>query len=180
MSRIGKKPVPVPANVQATVNGQELKVKGPKGELALVIPDEIKIEKAENGIIVTPRDETKSARSKWGMARTLIDNQVKGVVEGYSESLEIHGVGFRAGMKGKDLQMQVGYSHDVIYPIPAGISIVLDGPRKDTIIRISGIDKQKVGQVAAELRAYRKPEPYQGKGVRYQGEFILRKEGKKK
>jgi large subunit ribosomal protein L6 len=166
--------------VQATVNGQEVKIKGPKGELALVVHEEIKVEKTPAGIQVMPRDETQSARSKWGLARTLIENQVKGVVEGYSESLEIHGVGFRAGMKGKDLQLQVGYSHDVIYPIPAGITIALDGPKKDTIIRISGIDKQKVGQVAAELRAYRKPEPYQGKGVRYQGEFILRKEGKKK
>ncbi len=180
MSRIGKKPVPVPANVQATVNGQEVKVKGPKGELALVLPEEIKVEKTATGISVAPRDESKAARSKWGMSRTLIENQVKGVVDGYNESLEIHGVGFRAGMKGKDLQLQVGYSHDVVYQIPAGITIALDGPRKDTIIRISGIDKQKVGQVAAELRAYRKPEPYQGKGVRYQGEFILRKEGKKK
>ena len=114
------------------------------------------------------------------MSRTLIENQVKGVVDGYNQVLEIHGVGFRAQMKGKDLQMQVGYSHDVIYQIPAGITIVLDGPKKDTIIKISGTDKQKVGQVAAELRAYRKPEPYQGKGVRYQGEYIFRKEGKKK
>lgn len=180
MSRIGKRPVPVPANVQATVNGQEVKVKGPKGELALVVHDDIKVEKGANGIAVEPRVDTQSARAKWGMTRTLIENQVKGVVEGYAQSLEIHGVGFRAGMKGKDLQLQVGYSHDVIYPIPAGITIALDGPKKDSIIRISGIDKQKVGQVAAELRAYRKPEPYQGKGVRYQGEFILRKEGKKK
>jgi large subunit ribosomal protein L6 len=180
MSRIGKKPVPVPASVQATVNGQEVKVKGPKGELALVLSEEVKVEKTANGITVTPRDESKSARAKWGMSRTLVDNQIKGVVDGYAQTLEIHGVGFRAAMKGKDLQMQVGYSHDVLYPIPAGIKIELDGPRKDTIIRISGIDKQKVGQVAAELRAYRKPEPYQGKGVRYQGEFILRKEGKKK
>ena len=180
MSRIGKKPVPVPANVQATIEGQILKVKGPKGELSLTLPEEIKVEKGTGSITVAPRDETKSARSKWGMSRTLIENQIKGVVDGYSEALEIHGVGFRAGMKGKDLQLQVGYSHDVIYPIPAGITIVLDGPKKDSIIKISGTDKQKVGQVAAELRAYRKPEPYQGKGVRYQGEFILRKEGKKK
>ncbi len=180
MSRIGKKPVPVPANVQATVNGQEVKVKGPKGELALMVHEDIKVEKTATGIAVEPREDTLSARAKWGMSRTLIENQIKGVVEGYTQALEIHGVGFRAGMKGKDLQMQVGYSHDIIYPIPAGITITLDGPKKDTIIRIAGIDKQKVGQVAAELRAYRKPEPYQGKGVRYQGEFILRKEGKKK
>ena len=180
MSRIGKKPVPVPANVQATVTGQQVKIKGPKGELSLVVSDEITVEKTATGIAVALREDTLSARSKWGMSRTLIENQVKGVVDGYNQVLEIHGVGFRAGMRGKDLQMQIGYSHDIIYPIPAGISIVLDGPKKDTIIRISGIDKQKVGQVAAELRAYRKPEPYQGKGVRYQGEFILRKEGKKK
>lgn len=180
MSRIGKKPVPVPANVQATVTGQEVKVKGPKGELTLVVNEEIKVEKTAEGIAVTLREDTQSARSKWGMSRTLIENQVKGVVDGYSQSLEIHGVGYRAAMKGKDLQLQVGLSHDILYPIPAGITIALDGPKKDTIVRISGIDKQKVGQVAAELRGYRKPEPYQGKGVRYQGEFILRKEGKKK
>ena len=140
----------------------------------------LQLERTDAGIAVSPRDDSKNARSKWGMSRTLIDNQIKGVVDGYTQTLEIHGVGFRAGMRGKDLQMQVGYSHDVVYPIPEGIKIELDGPRKDTIVRISGIDKQKVGQVAAELRAYRKPEPYQGKGVRYQGEFILRKEGKKK
>lgn len=180
MSRIGKKPVPVPANVQATVSGQEVKVKGPKGELSLVLHEEIKVEKTATGIAVTPRDDTQSARSKWGLSRTLVENQIKGVVDGYAQALEIHGVGFRAAMKGKDLQMQIGYSHDIIYVIPQGIKIELDGPKKDTIIKISGIDKQKVGQVAAELRAYRKPEPYQGKGVRYQGEFILRKEGKKK
>ena len=180
MSRIGKKPVPVPANVQATITGQQVKIKGLKGELSLVLPDEIKVEKTATGIAVAPKEDTLSARAKWGMSRTLIENQVKGVVDGYNQVLEIHGVGFRAGMKGKDLQMQIGYSHDIIYPIPAGITIALDGPKKDTIIRISGIDKQKVGQVAAELRSYRKPEPYQGKGVRYQGEFILRKEGKKK
>jgi large subunit ribosomal protein L6 len=180
MSRIGKKPVPVPANVQATITGQEVKVKGPKGELKFVVPDVLKVERSDGGIAVTPREETLIARSMWGMSRTQIDNLIKGVVSGYNQSLEIHGVGFRAAMKGKDLQMQLGFSHDIVYPIPEGITIQLDGPKKDTIIRISGIDKQKVGQVAAELRAYRKPEPYQGKGVRYEGEYILRKEGKKK
>jgi large subunit ribosomal protein L6 len=180
MSRIGKKPVPVPANVQAAIEGQTVKVKGPKGELKVTLPEEIKIERTPAGIAVSPREETKDARSKWGMSRTLIENQIKGVVDGYSKTLEIHGVGFRAAMKGKDLQLQVGYSHDVICPIPAGITVALDGPKKDTIVRISGIDKQLVGHVAAELRAYRKPEPYQGKGVRYQGEYILKKEGKKK
>ncbi len=180
MSRIGKRPVPVPANVQATISGQEIKVKGPKGELKFVVPEVLKVEQGSDGIQVTPRDESKSSRAMWGMSRTQIDNLMVGVVKGYDRSLEIHGVGFRAQMKGKDLQMQLGFSHDIIYKIPQGISIQLDGPKKDTIIRISGIDKQQVGQVAAELRAYRKPEPYQGKGVRYEGEYILRKEGKKK
>ena len=180
MSRIGKNPVKVPANVQASISGQEVKVKGPKGELKFVVPEVIKVEQTDAGIAVSPRDETQTARAMWGMSRTQIDNLVKGVVTGYAQSLEIHGVGFRAQMKGKDLQMHLGFSHDVIYAIPEGITIALDGPKKDTIVRISGIDKQKVGQVAAELRAYRKPEPYQGKGVRYEGEFILRKEGKKK
>jgi large subunit ribosomal protein L6 len=180
MSRIGKKPVPVPSNVQATISGQEVKVKGPKGELKFVVPEGLQVEQKDGGIAITPRDNTQSARAMWGMSRTQVDNLVKGVVTGYNQSLEIHGVGFRAAMKGKDLQMQLGFSHDINYTIPEGITIVLDGPKKDSIIRISGIDKQKVGQVAAELRAYRKPEPYQGKGVRYEGEFILRKEGKKK
>jgi large subunit ribosomal protein L6 len=180
MSRIGKKPVPVPANVQATVSGQEVKVKGPKGELKFVVPEVLKVASSPDGISVEPREDTLVARAMWGMSRTQIDNLVKGVVTGYNQALEIHGVGFRAAMKGKDLQMYLGFSHDVIYPIPEGITIQLDGPKKDSIVRISGIDKQKVGQVAAELRAFRKPEPYQGKGVRYEGEFILRKEGKKK
>jgi len=180
MSRIGKKPVPVPANVQATVSGQEVKVKGPKGELKFVVPEVLKVASTSDGISVELREDTQLARSMWGMSRTQIDNLVKGVVTGYNQALEIHGVGFRAAMKGKDLQMYLGFSHDVIYQIPEGITIQLDGPKKDSIVRISGIDKQKVGQVAAELRAFRKPEPYQGKGVRYEGEFILRKEGKKK
>lgn len=180
MSRIGKRPVPVPANVQATISGQEVKVKGPKGELKFVVPEVLKVESGEGGIAVTPREDTQVARAMWGMSRTQIDNLITGVVTGYNQSLEIHGVGFRATMKGKDLQMLLGYSHEILYKIPEGITIQLDGPRKDTIVRISGIDKQKVGQVAAELRAFRKPEPYQGKGVRYEGEYILRKEGKKK
>jgi large subunit ribosomal protein L6 len=179
MSRIGKRPVPIPANVQAVVEGQTVKIKGPKGELALTLPDEIEIEKAAEGIAVKPRDATKKARSMWGMSRTLIDNQVKGVVEGYSRTLEIQGVGYRAQMKGKDLSLQLGFSHEISYKIPAGIDIKLLGAKQEQI-QISGIDKQKVGQVAAEIRGYRPPEPYQGKGVRYQGEYILRKEGKKK
>jgi large subunit ribosomal protein L6 len=179
MSRIGKRPVPVPANVQAAVEGQLVKIKGPKGELSLELPEEIKVSKGADGICVEPRDETKKARSMWGMSRTLIDNQIKGVVDGYAKTLEIHGVGFRAQLKGKDLTLQLGFSHEINYKVPADIEVKLGGQRQDQIL-ISGIDKQKVGQVAAELRGYRPPEPYQGKGVRYQGEYILRKEGKKK
>jgi large subunit ribosomal protein L6 len=179
MSRIGKRPVPVPANVQATVDGQTIKVKGPKGELSLTLPEEIKLAKTADGISVEPRDDTKRARSMWGMSRTLIDNQIKGVVNGYARTLEIQGVGFRAQLKGKDLNLQLGFSHEINYKVPADIDIKLAGPKQEQI-QISGIDKQKVGQVAAEIRGFRPPEPYQGKGVRYQGEYILRKEGKKK
>lgn len=179
MSRIGKRPVPVPANVQAAVEGQLVKIKGPKGELSLELPEEIKVSKGTDGISVEPRDATKKARSMWGMSRTLIDNQIRGVVDGYAKTLEIHGVGFRAQLKGKDLTLQLGFSHEINYKVPADIEVKLGGQRQDQIL-ISGIDKQKVGQVAAELRGYRPPEPYQGKGVRYQGEYILRKEGKKK
>ncbi|HVY43483.1 MAG TPA: 50S ribosomal protein L6 [Hyphomicrobiaceae bacterium] len=179
MSRIGKRPVPVPANVQATVDGQTIKVKGPKGELSLTLPEEIKLAKTADGISVEPREDTKRARSMWGMSRTLIDNQIKGVVNGYARTLEIQGVGFRAQLKGKDLNLQLGFSHEINYKVPADIDIKLAGPKQEQI-QISGIDKQKVGQVAAEIRGFRPPEPYQGKGVRYQGEYILRKEGKKK
>lgn len=180
MSRIGKKPVPVPAGVQATVNGQTVTVKGPKGELSMTAPEEIKVEKTAEGISVQPREETIAARARWGMTRTLIDNNIKGVVTGYSQTLEIQGVGFRASMKGKDvLNMQIGFSHEINHKIPPGIEVKVSGAKQE-IVQVSGIDKQSVGQVAAEIRAYRKPEPYQGKGVRYQGEFILRKEGKKK
>ena len=179
MSRIGKKPIPVPAAVQATVTGQTVKVKGAKGELSFTLPDDITVEKKGNEIIVAPRDESKKARALWGMSRTMVVNLIDGVTKGYSHTLEIHGVGFRAAMKGKDLQLQLGFSHDVLYKIPAGVDIKIGGAKQDQLT-VSGIDKQKVGQAAAEIRAYRKPEPYQGKGVRYRGEFILRKEGKKK
>lgn len=180
MSRIGKKPVPVPSNVTATVDGQTVKVKGPKGELSFTASDLIKLEKSADGIAVTPTAETKQARSQWGMARTMVANLITGVTQGYSHTLEIHGVGFRAALKGKDqLQLQVGYSHDVVHPIPAGVEVKVAGAKQDQI-QVSGIDKQLVGQVASEIRAYRPPEPYQGKGVRYQGEYIFRKEGKKK
>ncbi len=180
MSRIGKKPVPVPSNVTATVSGQTIKMKGPKGELSFTAPEELKVEKTADGIEVKPIEVTKRSRSMWGMSRTQVANLVKGVTDGYSHTLEIHGVGFRAAMKGKDqLQMQVGYSHEVLHKIPAGVEVKVGGAKQE-IVTVSGIDKQLVGQVAAEIRAYRKPEPYQGKGVRYQGEYIFRKEGKKK
>ena len=180
MSRIGKRPVPVPSNVTATVSGQEVKVKGPKGELSFTVPEEIKVGKTDDGIEVTPIDETKLARSMWGMSRTMVANLVQGVTDGYSRTLEIQGVGFRAAMKGKDqLQLNIGFSHDVVHPIPSGIDVKVSGAKQE-IITISGIDKQIVGQVAANIRASRPPEPYQGKGIRYRGEYIHRKEGKKK
>ncbi len=177
MSRIGKKPVPVPKGVTASVDGQKVTVKGPKGELSLTLVDDVVITMGETGIEVAPRDDSKRARSMWGMSRSLVDNLVGGVANGFTRTLEITGVGYRAALKGKELQLQLGYSHDVMYPIPEGIQIVCPRP---TEIVISGNDKARVGQVAAEIRRYRKPEPYKGKGVRYAGEFIFRKEGKKK
>ena len=179
MSRIGKRAVPVPSSVTATINGREVKVKGPKGELSFTVPEKIKVEKTDDGIVVTPVDVSKMARSMWGMSRTMISNLIVGVTEGYSETLEIHGVGFRAAMKGKDLQLHIGFSHDVIHQIPAGIDVKVSGAKQE-IITLSGIDRQLIGQVAANIRASRPPEPYQGKGIRYQGEYIFRKEGKKK
>jgi large subunit ribosomal protein L6 len=180
MSRIGKKPVPIPSGVTATVSGQKVTVKGAKGELSFTCPDQIAPEKTADGIAVGLREESKSARALWGMSRTQIVNLIEGVTNGYSQTLEIHGVGFRAAMKGKDaLQVQVGFSHDVVHKIPAGVEVKVGGAKQE-IITVSGIDKQKVGQMAAEIRAARPPEPYQGKGIRYQGEYILRKEGKKK
>jgi len=179
MSRIGKNPVPVPSNLTATVSGQEVKVKGPKGELSFTVPEEIKVAKTDRGIEVTPVEDTKMARGMWGMSRTMVANLVRGVTEGYSQTLEIQGVGFRAAMKGKDLQLNIGFSHDVVHKIPAGVDVKVAGAKQE-IITVSGIDKQLVGQVAANIRASRPPEPYQGKGIRYQGEYIFRKEGKKK
>jgi large subunit ribosomal protein L6 len=180
MSRIGKKPVPVPPNVAATVAGQTVRMKGPKGELQFTAPDGIKVETTVDGITVLPAEETKKARSMWGMSRTMVANLIKGVTDGYSRTLEIQGVGFRAAMKGKDqLQMQIGFSHEILHKIPPGVEVKVGGAKQE-IITVSGIDKQLVGQVAAEIRSYRPPEPYQGKGIRYKGEFIFRKEGKKK
>ena len=177
MSRIGKKPVAIPGGVTASVNGQEVAVKGPKGELKHVLVDSViaKLDKGE--LEVTMREDSREARAMWGMSRTLIANLVAGVTEGFTKKLEITGVGYRAAVQGANLQLQLGYSHDIAYPIPQGIQIVCPKP---TEIIITGIDKQKVGQVAAEIRRFRPPEPYKGKGVRYAGEFIFRKEGKKK
>ena len=162
------------------VAGQSVKVNGPKGELSFTCPEELKVEKTAAGIALLPRDETKTARAMWGMARTQVLNLVKGVTEGYSHTLEIHGVGFKAAIKGKDgLQLQVGFSHDIVHKVPAGVEVKVSGAKQE-LIEVSGIDKQKVGQLAAEIRASRPPEPYQGKGIRYRGEYIHRKEGKKK
>jgi large subunit ribosomal protein L6 len=180
MSRIGKKPVVVPSNVTATISGQTVKMKGPKGELAFEVPDILKVEKTSHGVEIALLEETKVARSMWGTSRTRVANLIKGVTEGYSENLEIHGVGFKASMKGKDqLTLSVGYSHDVVLKIPAGVDVKVGGAKQE-LVSVSGIDKQAVGQIASEIRASRKPEPYQGKGVRYKGEYIFRKEGKKK
>ena len=177
MSLIGKRAVPVPSGVTANVEGQTIKVKGPKGALQLVLHDDVKAVMDKGGIKVDPRSETKRARSQWGTSRTLINNLITGVTKGYERKLEITGVGYRAALQGKNLQIALGYSHDVIYPIPEGIAITTPKP---TEIKIAGSDKQKVGQVAAEIRGFRPPEPYKGKGVKYAGEFIFRKEGKKK
>ena len=177
MSRIGKKPVSLPQGVSATVNGQTVTAKGPKGELNFVVNDEVLVKMDNNQIAVQPRDETKSARAKWGMSRTQIVNILEGVKNGFEKKLEINGVGYRAQVAGKILKLSLGYSHDIEYAIPAGITIVTPKP---TEITISGINRQQVGQVAAEIREYRGPEPYKGKGVKYAGEFIFRKEGKKK
>ncbi len=177
MSRIGKKPVPVPAGVTATVTGQTVKVKGAKGELSFVVPDRVNVAMEDGAIAVQPRDETKQARAMWGMSRSQVANLVEGVSKGYEKKLEINGVGYRAAVAGKVLKLALGYSHEIDFEIPAGIAIVTPKP---TEILVSGIDKQRVGQVAAEIRELRGPEPYKGKGIKYSDEFIFRKEGKKK
>jgi large subunit ribosomal protein L6 len=177
MSRIGKRPVPVPAGVTANIEGKVLTVKGAKGTLTLDLADEVTYDLGDGGITVTPANDTKRARSFWGMQRTLVQNLITGVTEGYTKQLQITGVGYRANVQGKNLKLQLGYSHDVDYAIPEGITIATPD---QTTVNISGIDKQKVGQVAAEIRRWRKPEPYKGKGIKYAGEFIFRKEGKKK
>ena len=177
MSRIGKKPVPVPAGVTATVEGGQISVKGPKGTLSMPLRDEISYAVEGDGIVVKPANDSKQARAFWGMQRTMVQNLITGVTEGFTKTLEITGVGYRAAAQGKVLKLQLGYSHDVNFDVPEGITIATPD---QTTINITGIDKQKVGQVAAEIRRWRKPEPYKGKGIKYRGEFIFRKEGKKK
>ena len=177
MSRIGKKPVPVPAGVTAAIEGKTLSVKGPKGALSLDLVDEVTYAVEDGSISVQPANSTKRSRSFWGMQRTMVQNLVTGVTEGFTKTLQITGVGYRANLQGKNLKLQLGYSHDVDYPVPEGIEIKTPD---QTTVHITGIDRQKVGQVAAEIRRWRKPEPYKGKGIKYAGEFIFRKEGKKK
>ena len=178
MSRIGKKPVPMPAGVTASVEGQTLTVKGPKGTLSMALLDDlVKYEIGDSEIRVTPLTDAQRNRAAWGMTRTNVQNLVTGVTEGFTKVLEITGVGYRAQAQGKNLRLQLGYSHDVNFPVPEGIEVKT--PDQNTV-EISGIDKQKVGQVAAEIRRWRKPEPYKGKGIKYRGEYIFRKEGKKK
>jgi len=177
MSRIGKRPVVVPAGVTAKVDGQLVSVKGAKGQLEFLVPDDVSVVYQDNAIKVDPRNETKRARALWGTSRARVNNIVLGVTTGFEKKLEITGVGYRAAVQGKTLQLALGYSHDVNYPIPAGVTIVTPKP---TEITISGIDKRQIGQIAAEIRALRAPEPYKGKGVKYANEFIFRKEGKKK
>jgi len=177
MSRIGKKPVTIPSGVTADIANGVLSVKGPKGSLSLTLRDEISYTLEADTITVKPANATKAARAFWGMQRTLVDNLVTGVTQGYTKVLEITGVGYRANSQGKNLKLQLGYSHDVDFVIPEGIEIKTPD---NTTVEISGIDKQKVGQVAAEIRRWRKPEPYKGKGIKYRGEFVFRNEGKKK
>ncbi|MEI7606206.1 MAG: 50S ribosomal protein L6 [Rhodospirillaceae bacterium] len=177
MSRIGKHPVPVPAGVDVTVDGQTVTAKGKLGELSFVVVDDLVATLEEGKVVVAKRADTRRARTQWGTARTQVSNLVQGVSKGFTVNLEINGVGYRAAVQGKDLVLQLGYSHDVKYPIPEGITIKAEKP---TAISIFGRNRQQVGQVAAEIRGFRKPEPYKGKGIKYDTETLLRKEGKKK
>ncbi|WP_193178150.1 50S ribosomal protein L6 [Oricola nitratireducens] len=177
MSRIGKKPVAIPDGVTATVDGQTVTAKGPKGELKYVVNDEVLVAMEDGAVSVEPRDQSKDARSKWGMSRSMIQNIVDGVKEGFERKLEINGVGYRAAMQGKNIQLSLGFSHEVVYQVPEGVTAATPKP---TEIVLTGIDKQQLGQVASEIRKYRSPEPYKGKGVKYAEETIIRKEGKKK
>ena len=177
MSRVGSKPVIVPDGVTISLANRTLTAKGKLGELSMAIVNQVDINHADDQIVITPKDESKTARAMWGMQRSLAQNIVTGVSEGFTKELEIQGVGYRAALQGKILKLQLGHSHDIDFTIPDGIEIECERP---TSIKIKGIDKQKVGQVAAVIRSYRPPEPYKGKGVRYLGEYVFRKEGKKK
>ncbi len=177
MSRIGKRPVAIPSGVTATLDNGLLSVKGPKGTLAIGLSDLVSYDVGEGQIAVTPANDTKPARSHWGMQRTLVSNLIEGVTTGFTKTLVITGVGYRAQAQGRKLKLQLGYSHDVDIDVPEGIDVKTPD---NTTVEISGIDKQKVGQIAAEIRRWRKPEPYKGKGIKYRGEFVFRKEGKKK
>ncbi len=177
MSRIGKQPVAIPSGVTVALNGTDLSVKGPKGELAMSFVPEVTVSHEDDKIVVKPTSDTKRARSMWGMQRSMISNLIEGVTDGFVKKLALQGVGYRAQMKGSALNLQLGFSHDINFPVPAGIKI--ETPDQTTVV-VSGIDKQLVGETAAKIREYRKPEPYKGKGVRYDGEYVFRKEGKKK
>jgi large subunit ribosomal protein L6 len=177
MSRIGKKPVELPGGVSASVSGQTVEVKGPKGTRSFTATDDVTLAVEDNAVMVTPRGKSKRARQQWGMSRTQVANLVTGVTDGFKKELEIQGVGYRAQMQGNSLKLALGLSHDVIYDVPEGVTVTAPKP---TEITVEGIDQQLVGQVAANIRAWRKPEPYKGKGIRYKGEFVFRKEGKKK
>lgn len=177
MSRIGKQPIEAPSGVEMKVSGQEVSVKGPKGTRSFMVPADVSVVLDDGKIVVAPANETKRARQMWGMSRTQVANLVTGVTDGFQKKLEIQGVGYRAQVAGKVLKLSLGYSHDVNFDIPAGIEIKTPKP---TEIEVSGIDQQQVGEVAAKIREWRRPEPYKGKGIRYEGEYIFRKEGKKK
>ncbi|MHA6333208.1 MAG: 50S ribosomal protein L6 [Erythrobacter sp.] len=177
MSRIGKKPVAIPSGVTANIEGDTLSVKGPKGALTMGLSDLVEYKLDDGAIAITPANDTRAARNHWGMQRTLVSNLVEGVTEGFSKVLEITGVGYRANAQGRNLKLQLGYSHDVDLPVPEGLEVKTPD---QTTVEISGIDKQAVGQFAAEIRRWRKPEPYKGKGIKYRGEYVFRKEGKKK
>ena len=177
MSRIGKRPVDLPGGVQASVSGQTIEVKGPKGARSFTATDDVSLAVEDNAVTVTPRGKSKRARQQWGMSRTMVQNLVTGVTDGFKKELEITGVGYRAQMQGNTLKLSLGYSHDVDFNVPDGVTVTCP---KNTEVVIEGSDQQLVGQVAANIREWRAPEPYKGKGIRYKGEYIFRKEGKKK
>jgi len=177
MSRVGKHPVAVPSGVEVQISGQTLSAKGSLGTLRLVVSNEVTAALADGAVSIAPKNETKHARAMWGTTRALVNNMVNGVSKGFSVTLEINGVGYRAAVQGSTLNLQLGYSHEIAYPIPSDVNIVCERP---TLIRVSGADRQRVGQIAAEIRAYRPPEPYKGKGIKYSTETVRRKEGKKK